>query len=47
MVYIETGDDQLWVVTLRGGAQGHGECDRPGLLHQDQGQDLFVFLSKV
>ena len=34
MAYIETGDDQLWVVTLRGGAQGHGERDRPGL-HQD------------
>ena len=34
MAYIEIGDDQLWVVTLRGGAQGHGERDRPGL-HQD------------
>ena len=34
MAYIEIGDDQLWLVTLRGGAQGHGERDRPGL-HQD------------
>ena len=42
MAYIEIGDDQLWVVTLRGGAQGHGERDRPGL-HQDQ--DLFVVQS--
>ena len=42
MIYIETGDDQLWVVTLRGGAQGHGERDRPGL---QQDQDLFVVQS--
>ena len=27
---IATGYDQFWVVALRGGVEGHGECDRPG-----------------
>ena len=26
----QPGDDQLWMVALRGGAEGHGQCDRSG-----------------
>ena len=38
----ETGYDQLWLVALRGGAEGHGECNWPGIELQIGCLQLYV-----
>ena len=40
----QPGDDQLWMVAFRGGAEGHGQCDRSGLRKLETAQSQYKTL---